>query len=58
MYQSLYTLISDLIFNGTMNAVQTEVVTWLSTCTSLVVVALPIIFIVKVLDFVFDGISR
>lgn len=58
MYQSLYTLISDLIFNGTMNAVQTEVVTWLATCTSLVVVALPIIFIVKVLDFVFDGISR
>lgn len=58
MYQSLYTLISELIFNGSMNAVQTEVVTWLATCTSLFVVVLPVYFLAVLLRSVACGIWR
>lgn len=49
MYQSLYTLIESLVFDGTMNAIQTEAVTWLSTCLSLLVVALPVIAICRLI---------
>lgn len=51
MYQSLYTLISELIFNGTMNAIQIEVVTWLATCTSLFVALIPIIVMTCIVRF-------
>lgn len=54
MYQSLYNLISNLVFDGAMNAVQTEVVTWLSTLAVLAVVALPLLFIIRLIK---DGLG-
>lgn len=51
MYQSLYTLISELIFNGAMTTMQAEVVTWFATLGSLLVVCLPIYAVLRLVTW-------
>lgn len=51
MYQSLYTLITDLIFNGTPTTMQAEVVTWFATLASLVVVCLPLYIVFRLVSY-------
>lgn len=52
MYQQLYDLISNGVFDGVLTPFQDEVVQVLSTCGSLVVVALPFAIVLALIQFV------